>query len=72
MNARNFGVSLTEYTCRTDTCIWLSSECAEALATESHKKDTCTQELWVRPGYNTQARCTLAGPTHAAGRGDGM
>jgi len=27
---------------------------------------------WVRPGYNTQACCTQAGPAHAAGRGGGM
>jgi len=33
---------------------------------------TCTQELWVRPGYNIQACCTQAGAAQAAGRGDGM
>jgi len=47
---------------------------AEPRATENHIKYThvCTQELWVRPGYNIQACCTQAGPAQAAGRGDGM
>jgi len=25
-----------------------------------------SQELWVRPGYNIQARCTQAGPAYTA------
>ena len=48
---------------------------------KSQNIQTCTQELWVRPGYNIQASCTQyniqacctqAGPPQAAGRGDGM
>jgi len=46
---------------------------ADPQATENHIKYTqCTQELWVRPGYNIQACCTQASPAQAAGRGDSM
>ena len=45
---------------------------AEPQATGNQNIHTCTQKLWVRPGYNIQACCTQAGPAQAASRGDGM